>query len=683
MKKLYRISIAVLFLSFINSFLLAARFDNNLSRISSLRKNKKYKLLLNFLQSNKSSKDLSDLRLFLLAESNKELGNDIQALKHYSKLLADYPSSETAYRARLPHFLLKLKVEGSQKFLQLEGLAATLPTSWQRGKAFLRLSEQEGLSTESKARLLLKSLREFHSDKPFYKSIKDSHEVIEQLIKNTSIYNLSDDEWLEVFVHAADEGIIHKFFKKGWEKSRNLLGKHGLAMLEVFRAVNLAEKKRLSEADKVLSRIIQTSPANSAVRGYALQRRAYLNYGALKYEQARSDYLAALRVAKYPVNTRACRYRLMRSAFNLKRDSEVLELLGHLLKEVEPEPLLPYHIYHMALENFDNKRYQAAVPLFMFLTRNFPGYYRADDAIGYSIKAVGPNTEEGKALVKILRNKYPNSFFIYWQAPQFRDAILPASADSDLGKIPAEAFNRINAWKKLWKSDFAGFAREEARKLTDKYPANLALFRQVVSICENNRDYSQLTAYGERLARQLLEAGGSLRQMPIWAWRAFYPKAYYNLVSRNAAKYKIDPYWILSIMREESHFKTDILSRSNAMGLMQILPPTGKWIAQKVGHRRFRKSQLWRPEINVKFGSWYLGYLKDLFNGDLFLASASYNGGQGNIQRKVEQGPYKNLGVLERLDHVPMAETRDYYKKVMGSYWNYNRLYNNHLEVAD
>jgi soluble lytic murein transglycosylase len=111
------------------------------------------------------------------------------------------------------------------------------------------------------------------------------------------------------------------------------------------------------------------------------------------------------------------------------------------------------------------------------------------------------------------------------------------------------------------------------------------------------------------------------------------------------------------------------------MGLMQILPSTGKWIAGKLGEKGFNKDRLWNPDVNIRYGSWYLRYLADLFNGDLYLASASYNGGQGNVQRKVEQGPYAQLPVLERLDRIPLPETRDYYKKVMGSHWNYLRLY--------
>ena len=261
-----------------------------------------------------------------------------------------------------------------------------------------------------------------------------------------------------------------------------------------------------------------------------------------------------------------------------------------------------------------------------------------------------------------------------WVAPELAKKALKSRSYKET-KVSANTRNRIKAWKKLWKTDFASFAREEARKMTDKYPANMALYQQIVEVCRQNDDYNQLTAFGERLARQLLEAGKSLADMPLWAWKAHYPEAYMKLVKAEAKKNGIDPYLVLSIMREESHFNPETLSRSNAHSLMQILPSTGKWIAEKVGHRNFKKNDLWKPEVNIKFGCWYLKYLSDLFNPALHLASAAYNGGQGNSQRKVENGPFAKLSVLERLDRVPLPETRDYYKKVMGSYWNYTRLY--------
>ena len=223
-------------------------------------------------------------------------------------------------------------------------------------------------------------------------------------------------------------------------------------------------------------------------------------------------------------------------------------------------------------------------------------------------------------------------------------------------------------------SGFAEFAREEIRKLTNKKPLDLTLYKKAIELAAEAENYNLLTSYGERLLRVFNEEKRGGSSLPFWAWKSFYPKAFWSLVKPEAAKYKISPYWILSIMREESHFKPTTLSRSNAHGLMQILPSTGKWIAQKLGVKRFRNKKLWNIKTNISFGAWYLGYLSDLFKGDLFLASASYNGGQGNVQRKVEKGPYANKPVLERLDRIPLPETRDYFKKVMGSFWNYQRL---------
>ncbi len=176
--------------------------------------------------------------------------------------------------------------------------------------------------------------------------------------------------------------------------------------------------------------------------------------------------------------------------------------------------------------------------------------------------------------------------------------------------------------------------------------------------------------------RSTLERGRSASTLPEWAWKIHYPRPWWARIQSESKKYGIDPNWAVSIMREESHFNPTTLSRSKAHGLMQILPSTGKWIAGKLGIKgKFSSESLWNPDRNIAFGVWYLGYLRDLFQGDLFLAAAAYNGGQGNITRKVEQGPYAQLPVLTRLDRVPLPETRDYYKKVMGSWWNYTRLY--------
>lgn len=667
---------------FLNLFLLAllpctlfaASFDQSLNKISALRKDKKNAELASMLDKTSASAELEDLRLFLLAESRRATGDKDNALKHYETLLSRFPERETSFQARLPHFLLLLEQADESLLPKLEGMARSLPTAWQRGTAFEKMSALSFLKPAKKGRFALAAVREHHSDKPFYKTIPASHDLIKKMLADIDGFVLTDDEWVEVLRFASEEGITKDFFARNYQKHLGITGKWGPAILEVFRAVNLQQQSKSKEAAALLNRIIADGKTPASVRAFAHQERAYIHYQTKDFISAVNDYRKALENPAFPVNGRACQYRLMRSAFSAGRDAEALESLNQLLKGQNHEPLLPIHLYEMALERFDYNLKQNSVPFFMAMARNFPGHYRADDALGYAVMASGRDSEDGKTLLKLLEAKYVNSFFITWIAPELQNKPLKAKAYKHKA-VSAETASRVKAWKKLWKTDFATFAREEARKLTDKFPANLGLYKEIVDVCRQNEDYNQMTAYGERLARQLLEAGKSLGEMPLWAWQAFYPEAYSKLIETQAKANAIDPHWVLSIMREESHFNPETLSRSNAHGLMQILPSTGKWIADKLGHKPFDKKHLWKPEVNIRFGCWYLKYLADLFKGDLHLASAAYNGGQGNIQRKVEQGPFANLPVLERLDRVPLPETRDYYKKVMGSYWNYRRLY--------
>jgi soluble lytic murein transglycosylase len=123
-------------------------------------------------------------------------------------------------------------------------------------------------------------------------------------------------------------------------------------------------------------------------------------------------------------------------------------------------------------------------------------------------------------------------------------------------------------------------------------------------------------------------------------------------------------------MRQESRFEAQIRSRSGAIGLMQIMPDTGSWIASKKGVNSYN---LDRPEDNINFGTWYLDYTHSRFGDNTMLAIASYNAGPGAIGRWVES---RGLGDPDEfVNNIPYDETRDYVSKVLGNYWNYLRLY--------
>jgi soluble lytic murein transglycosylase len=121
---------------------------------------------------------------------------------------------------------------------------------------------------------------------------------------------------------------------------------------------------------------------------------------------------------------------------------------------------------------------------------------------------------------------------------------------------------------------------------------------------------------------------------PPWYDRLRYPLAYETIIRGHARNYDLDPALIAAVIYQESKFEVDARSDAGAIGLMQLRPETAKGIAVRTGGSRFRVDDLLDPEINVRYGSWYLRHLLDKY-GSEERALAAYNGGQGNVDRGV------------------------------------------------
>ena len=111
------------------------------------------------------------------------------------------------------------------------------------------------------------------------------------------------------------------------------------------------------------------------------------------------------------------------------------------------------------------------------------------------------------------------------------------------------------------------------------------------------------------------------------------------------------------------------VSRSGAIGLTQIMPSTGKEIARKLGIQDYN---LFDPETNIKFGIYYLNYCMDLFKEPEY-ALAAYNAGPTRVKRWLQDADYHNIDIF--VERIPITQTRDYVKKVMGNYFVYKRIY--------
>ena len=141
-----------------------------------------------------------------------------------------------------------------------------------------------------------------------------------------------------------------------------------------------------------------------------------------------------------------------------------------------------------------------------------------------------------------------------------------------------------------------------------------------------------------------------------------YPLPFREVVRTSARQTQLDEAWVYGLMRQESHFQTDVRSSAGAMGLMQLMPATAKWVAQRIGMNDFQQSMVTDIDINVRLGTYYLRYVYDLLDGSPVLASAAYNAGPGRARQWRAATPMEGAIYAES---IPLNETRDYVKKVM------------------
>lgn len=329
----------------------------------------------------------------------------------------------------------------------------------------------------------------------------------------------------------------------------------------------------------------------------------------------------------------------------------------------------------------DKKRYPQAIQLATQASRQYPETRQAARLLFWIGKLHERLGQKGMAVNAYTAafERFPSNYYGY--RARHRLAALKAGVyDAGWSTKTARPHPQPN-WR--WSEPEVPVAKAGADTPFD--PTFMALFRlnqwdECLELLPSSAPRSLKSALYAKQGLNL-EAIGAASKMadgkPVKndIWQQSYPLEFGQYVAENASARGVDPLLVHALIREESRYNPKAVSRSHALGLMQLLVGTAYGSAQKVGITLSGESDITRPEVNVKLGTYYLSYAIQRFGGNAMLGVASYNGGPGAVgswmRRHTTSGGDFDLFV----ENIPFRETRDYVRKVFGSYWTYQALY--------
>jgi soluble lytic murein transglycosylase len=300
---------------------------------------------------------------------------------------------------------------------------------------------------------------------------------------------------------------------------------------------------------------------------------------------------------------------------------------------------------------------------------------RAHDQIG--------NTDTANARYRLTATDYQNSYYGRLATRLLQQRKQPPVLDSGLSRMtsaPPTALPTADLIRALTAAGLYEDALKEvqyAQRVWGDSPQLQATFawirhRQGLTLKSTERFNAirgAITAM-RRAYPQFLAAGGE--HLPPEVLRIIFPLDYWPLITKYSKANDLDPYLIAALMAQESTFTPEIRSAANAVGLLQITPPTGRTLARQLGIRRFTTSMLTQAETNVRMGTKYFKDMVDKFGG-VHYALAGYNAGPHRVTAWLKEAP--GLEQDEFIDNIPFTETQAYVKRILGTAEDYRRLY--------
>lgn len=333
-----------------------------------------------------------------------------------------------------------------------------------------------------------------------------------------------------------------------------------------------------------------------------------------------------------------------------------------------------YAIANLFWSAYQKKDYKEAKFLGQIHLRDYQNTISAPQVLFWMAKLSekqGYRTE-ARSFYQRLLEKYPDDYYAY-------------RADKYLSHTQNNSWKTKITHKLPEKKENITFPTKHANISDD----NIALINNILSlnddkllaeIDKNNKVVQSWINYKEgNYSTASLFARDAIAEMQIKPdfsdsiYKLAYQLHYQEPINHYAKIYKLDPYLVIALIREESYFNTQAGSAVGARGLMQLMPATAAYIANNNNISYRNSASLLTPDTNIELGCAYLHYVKSRLNNDDLLSVAAYNGGPNAVLKWKQSLNYKNFD--EFIENIPYQETKDYIKKVFRSYWVYLNLY--------
>jgi soluble lytic murein transglycosylase len=632
---------------------------------------------------------VADYALYRIAQISLFEDNDL-AVSSLETLIKKYPSSPVRHNALVDLGTLYFKLDRFDRALSFLEAALT-GAEWSGETASLKLML-------AKTYLGLNDLPQSESicwqliyNSPSTKEALEAVQLLESMDspqKKMAVVNV----YLRNKKGAAALGVLGELLQNAEIDSLR-------PELLFLRAQALALDGKEKAAADVYQKLAVDYPKNSVVPA-ALNSLAEYQKSQGLFEQALATYEDL--VKRFPSHTLAPQALRMRAKiFENQQDEREYREYEEILAKYPRSPAATFAAMNWGTDLYRKNDFDGALNIFERLLNIAQSTDSNADALLWIAKSslAGGKSDAAKTTLQKLVEKYEDSY----QAFRAR-ALLRSIADG--GKKPSQPYSA--KWESLFAVDETAAASGgmvDARGaaetiwqylsdvderslqrlhflLSNQLPeAKLELDHLSRNVEKNEAHYAlawalfQAQAYYDsiRMASSLSApvadsaAPGNVRYL-------LYPAAYPDLLKVSAFKYEVDPLLALAVMREESHFHETSVSASDACGLMQILPTTGKWLAQdKLGSPSFSRSDLFEPAVNIELGNYYLRYLLNKFENNPMLTVAAYNWGETNLRRWMDKAPKDDFDLF--VESIPADETRRYVKKVFRSYAIYRSLY--------